>query len=344
MSRITVVCMVLITMLFTLGVACADEWYDRVSVSGYAQARYQMSDMGWSQFDLTRLFLTVRAKPTDNATVIFTLFSKASSVNVELYNAFVDWKINDQYAVQVGQVPTWFGYNGWRGSSVRTAWERPRIIQGTPPGQYTATPSPDGRVGFYVLGAPDRGIWLRRNPSGSEPLVIVGVCNGQFRAGDANSTKNIEAHVKFTRDWGAFGASWMDGTFTAGAGQPWWPAGTTPRDAFGLYCVVNPAPWGFEGEWATGKMLGRDRDGYRVQGMYATGSGTAYVSYEDFTVDPSIAFPITDTYDALTLGYAWDLDAANTVTVQYTKADWTSGPIPTVGEDYGGIQWQYSYK
>ena len=301
--------------------------------------------MGWDQFDLRRLYLTVLANPTDRATVVFTLSRVGGNdPNIDLYNAFVDYKINDQWAIQVGQVPTWFGWNAWRGSSVRLAWERPRIFEGSP---FGSAVSPDGRTGFYVLGAPDRGVWIRRNPSGSEPLVIMGISNGQFRSGDANSAKDVDFHIKFKRPWGAFGASYLRGTFTVEpAKHPWWAplAGEADRNAFDLYLVYNPNPWGFEAEWATGEMFDRDRDGYRIQGMYNVGPGTAFASWEEFNVDPGGGNPWSDEYDALTVGYAWDVDDANRVTFQYTDAEWDSGPLPTASEDYGGVLWQYSFK
>jgi len=344
--------MVLAAMLFSLGAAFAQGevigscWYDRICLSGYAQARYTFWDVGTDEFDLQSIYLTVQANPTENATIVFTMNrggDSPSRTNIELYNAFVDYKINDRWAIQVGQVPTWFGWAGWRGSSVRTEWERARIIQGSPVGSPI---SPDGRTGFFVLGAPDRGVWVRRNPAGSEPLVVLGASNGQFRDNDANSAKNIDLHLKFQRPWGGFGASYLNGTFTATASHPFWApyAGVeTDRDALGLYLVFNPNPWGFQGEWAKGEMFERDRDGYHLQGMYKTGSGIVYVGWEEFNVDPGGIVPFADAYDALTFGYAWDLDAANRVTVQYTDADWTSGPLST-SESYGGVQWQFSYK
>jgi len=347
MSRITVAGVVLVAMLFTLGTATAQEglegscWYDRICIIGYAHARYTFAEMGAEGFDLTRLFLTVKADPTENATVIFTLNrggDSPSQTNIEIYNAFVDWKINDQWALQVGQVPTWFGYSGWRGSSERIEWERSRIIQGIP---FGSPISPDGRTGFFVLGAPDRGVWLRRNPSGSEPLFIVGVSNGQFRSADANSSKNVDAHIKFQRPWGSFGASWLKGTFTPVAPFPAGPE--ADRDALGLYLVYNPNPWGFQGEWASGEMFNRDRDGFHLQGMYNTGSGIAYASWEEFDVDPGGGIPFADSYEAWSFGYAWDLDAANRVTLQYTDAEWTSGPL-VADESYGGVQWQFAYR
>lgn len=348
MSRYIVVSMVLVAMLLSLGTSFAQtNWYDRVRLSGYAQGRYTFYDEGTDQFGLESIYLTLRANPTEDATVIFTLNrggDSPSNTNIELYNAFVDYKINDQWAIQVGQVPTWFGWHGWRDSSVRTEWERPRIIQGSPVGSPI---SPDGRTGFFVLGAPDRGVWLRRNPSGSEPLFVIGVSNGQFRERDANSAKNLDIHAKFQRPWGSFGASYLKGTFTANAASmPWWAPYDgieTDRDALGLYLAFDPNPWGFQGEWATGEMFMRDRDGYRLTGMYNTGSGVVYASWEEFGVDPGGLVAVSDSYEGWTLGYAWDLDAANRVTAQYTDADWTSGPL-SMSETYGGVQWQFSYK
>jgi len=348
MSRTVVVSMVLLAMLLSVGVSFAqNNWYDRISLTGYAQGRYTFRDAGVNDFGLESIYLTVQAKPTENATVVFTVNrggDSPSRTNIELYNAFVDYKINDQWAIQMGQVPTWFGWSGWRGSSERIEWERPRIIQGLPAG---SAASPDGRTGFFVLGAPDRGIWVRRNPSGSEPLFIVGVSNGQFRDDDPNQSKNVDVHLKFRRPWGSFGASYLKGTFTAVAAKhPFWAAYDgieEDRDALGLYFVLDPKPWGFQGEWAQGEMFGRDRDGYQLQAMYDTGKGIAYANWEEFNVDPSATVSVSDNYEGWTIGYAWQLDATNRITFQYTNADWTSGAV-TTSETYGGVQWQFMYK
>ena len=345
MSRITI-CVVLVAMLLAMGTAYSQEgmqqasWYECISISGYFHARYMTWENGEDGFDFRRMFVTLKSCVNDDTTGIITLSRVGGQgANIDLYNAFVDYKINDQYAVQIGQVPSWFGLEGWDSSSVRLPLRRARIREGTPA---------PGTEGFWALGVPDRGVWLRRNPgNASEPLVVIGVCNGQFRAAEQNTAKNVSVDVKFKRDWGMFGASWLDGTLTPEA--PFAAGPEADRSAVAAYVRMFPNPWGFQAEWADGEMLGRDRDGYYVQGMYNVGPGTAFARWEDYTatVAPGVVGVLDDDYDALHVGYSWKIDNANQITVEYVDAEWTNGPVgaPVVMDDsYGGIQWQYGFR
>ncbi len=348
MSRI-IVGMVLVAMLVGMSCAVAQEgldqqpWYKSTSISGYFHARYIAWENDQDGFDFRRMYVTVRSAVNDQTTGIITLSRVGGKgANIDLYNAFVDYKINDQYSMQVGQTPTWFGLEGWEGSMSRLPLRRARILEGTPA---------PGAEGFWVLGAPDRGVWLRRNPANaSEPLVVVGVSNGQFREGEQNTAKNVSVDVKFKRDWGMFGASWFDGTLTPMA--PLTAGPEADRSAVAAYVRIFPAPFGFQAEWADGEMMGRDRDGYYVQGMYDTGPGTAFARWEEYTADPAgvgtsqIGAGATN-YDALHVGYAWKLDNANQITVEYVDAEQTAGAVgarTTMDDSYGGIQWQFAFK
>ncbi|MEA3404103.1 MAG: porin [Armatimonadota bacterium] len=336
MTRL-VVCMVLIAMLVTAATAVAQEgveeesWYDRVSMSGYFHARYIDTDQEgeYDTFDFRRMYVTIRGE-MDRTTGIIT-FSRVgpNDPNIDLYNAFVDYKIGDRYAIQFGQVPTWFGLEAWEGSSVRDTLERAKILEGGP--------------GFYFAGAPDRGIWLRRAPTPEtwEPLIIFGVWNGQFRSDDANDDKNVSLDLKWNAPWGQFGASWFDGTYVDGTGNE------ADRGAVDLYVRLFPAPWGVQAEWADGELLGADRDGYYLHGSYLMPNGTdkVYGRYQEFNADTAMT---STNYEAWTLGWARELDENNEITVEYTDGDWTSsgGEDQSSGgsDDMFGVQWQYAFR
>jgi len=351
MSRITV-CMVIVAMLVSMGVALAQEglegtcWYDRMCIMGYFDARYLMYEDSSRDdaFDFRRMYVTIKGDVNDRTTGIITLSRVGGQgPNIDLYNAFVDYKVGDQWAVQVGQVPTWFGLEAWEGSPARLPLERARILEGAAAG---------GVEGFWWQGAPDRGLWLRRNPAGSEPLVIIGVCNGQFREGEMNPDKNISLDLKWARDWGMFGASWFDGKFSRMEGDPAVEV-KTDRNAVAAYVRYFPNPWGLQAEWADGELLGRDRNGYYLQGMYKTDTGTAFARWEEYTAKAPNMIDVdqvgvgdTD-YDALHLGYVWVLDEANEITAEYVDATRTAGPVHErmdYGDSYGGVQWRFAFK
>jgi len=336
-----VVGMVVLTMLASIGIAFAQEgleqescWYDRVCMSGYFQFRFVDDDRdGVNNFDLRRGFFTLKGTVDERTTGILT-FSRVgpsgngNDANIDLYNAFVDYKLSDRYAIQVGQVPTWFGLEAWEGSSVRLPFERAKILEGGP--------------GFFFAGASDRGVWLRRNPEANEPLVVVGLWNGQFRSDDVNDDKNISLDLKWNKPWGQFGASWFDGEYYNAATDL-----TQDRSAWDVYVRKFAAPWGFQAEYADGEMFGADRDGFYLQGMYdlkGDGENVAYARYENFNVDMNPANSAE--YDGYTIGLRHKVYDSSYVTAQYTDGSWDNvdaGVASSMGEDLWGLQWQYSY-
>lgn len=331
-----VVCMVIATMLLSMGALYAQEgleqdecWYDRLCISGYYQFRFESVDgEGSDNFDFRRMFLTIQGDFDDRTTGVITLSRVGpDDPNIDLYNAFVNYAINERYAIQVGQVPTWFGLEAWEGSSVRLPFERAKILEAGP--------------GFFFAGAADRGIWVRRTPEGEEPLAILGVWNGQFRTDDANDDKNVSIDLKWNRDWGQFGVSWFDGEYYNAASDL-----TQDRNAWDVYVRKFAQPWGFQAEYADGELLGADRDGWYVQGMYdfEDDQNTAYARYQEYTAEMGAA---SMEYDAVTLGVQHKLDQANFLTLEYTDGDWdnvSEGSSSSSNEDVLGIQWQYNFR
>jgi len=338
MKRLAI-CMVIATVLFSMGISFAQEglqgtcWSDRICMSGYFQVRFVDTDSNTASdnFDLRRAFFTMKGDLDTRTTGIIT-FSRVGpdDPNIDLYNCFVDYRLGERYAIQAGQVPTWFGLEAWESSSVRLPFERAKVLEGGP--------------GFFFAGAADRGVWLRRNPEGNEPLVVLGVWNGQFRTDDLNDDKNISVDVKFNREWGQFGASWFDGTFVQtpeGA-----PAVETDRSGVDVYVRKFADPWGFQAEWADGEMMGSDIDGWYAQGMYdfQDGKNVAFARWEEFNAEPQgvgVAQAGNDgEYTGFSVGVRHKVYESGYITLQYTDGDWENAD----SEDLLGIQWQYSYK
>ena len=347
MKRLAI-CMVIATMLLSMGIAFAQEglegqcWYDRVCMSGYFQIRYIDSDdeANPDNFDFRQLYVTIKGDLDDRTTGIITLARVGpGDPDVDLYNAFIDYRLGGGYGIQAGQVPTWFGLEAWEGSSVRLPFERAKILEAGP--------------GFWQAGAADRGVWVRRNPESSdEPLVVLGIWNGQFRADDLNDDKNISLDIKFNQDWGHFGASWFDGSYIANSVE-------NDRNAVDLYVRKFAKPWGFQAEWADGEMLGADRDGYYVQGMYdlEDGKNIVFARWEEFNARPYRSVLVAQEngfrphaeYTGWTIGVRHKVYDSSSITLQYTDGDWertgeVDGKTGDNSEDLLGIQWQYEYR
>jgi len=155
MKRFVVPIMILV--LGVLLVACAsaqNNWADRVTISGYLQARYDGGDTAVQDFTLRRAFLNIAGQAGDKTNVVLTLATfdpmpgTSRPDDIMVYNLFIDHKINDVWSARFGQVPTYFGLEAWQGSSQRVALERAMILQGGG--------APGNTSGFYFFGAPDR--------------------------------------------------------------------------------------------------------------------------------------------------------------------------------------------
>lgn len=347
MSRVTI-CMVVITMLLAMGLSLAQEgleeqcWYDRICMSGFFRIQYLDTDApgAHDNFDVRDLYLTFQGDIDARSRGIIT-FARVgpNDPDVTIYNLFVDYSMSDQYKVQIGQVPTWFGLEAWEGSSVRLPFERAKILEGTAAG-----------FGMWWQGASDRGVWFRRMPtpgSSCEPMLIAGVSNGQFRSDDENDDKNIDAHLKWMKDWGQFGLSWMDGTYVDGQSVE------TERSMWDAYVRLHPntvvGPIGLQFEYADGELLGADRDGWYGQAVYDFGNtkDRAYLRYEEFNADVDAANMAE--FTGWTVGWAHQVYDSSQITLEWRQGDWdrmgtVDGQTGSNDEDWIGAQWQYSFR
>jgi len=324
--------MVILLLAMALPVAAqADSsWADRISLSGYFQTRYEARDFGTDEFVLRRLYVTAVVKANERTTGVITWARVGPDVqgqsNTDWANIFVDYAVNDQWTARIGQAPCWFGLECWEGSAGRLALERAAFLAGV----YGNAP-----LGLYFAGPWDEGIWLQRKPSGSEPMAIFGVCNGQFRDADSTHNKNVSVDLKWQQDWGQFGVSWLDGKLSMSS--------PTDRSALLGYVRWNPPdnPLGFQAEYMEGKLLGHDIDGWYGQVSYSglTEGGTAFVKYEEYDPDTDSS---DNEYDALHIGYAQQLDPNNKVTIQYTNGE-NKGGCDT-NADQIAAQWQMAFK
>ncbi len=299
-------------------------WYDQISISGYFQNRYEARQDTVDDFFMRRLYVNLVGRLNDRTTAV-VVFGRVGpeDPNIDLSCAFVDYQVNDEWMVRVGQVPTNFGWDTAESSSKRLPLERFVGAEGIP-----TRPGRPGIRGMYFAGPWDRGIYLIRKPVNNAPKIIFGVVNGNFRNTDDNNNKTVSIDIKWSQPWGQCGISWMDGKF-----------GPSPnpadRDAIDIYFHTDPGSWGFQGEYLDGSLMGHDIDGWYLQAAYQKDAATPFVRYEVFDPNKSAS---GDTYTGLHIGCAYQLDKHNEITVEWVDADQCC-------TDYGqfGLQWQLAY-
>jgi hypothetical protein len=82
--------------------------------------------------------------------------------------------------------------------------------------------------------------------------------------------------LKWQRQWGQFGASWIDGTYRVVPAAPF----DTDRQALNLWAHSEPAPLGLQTEYRKGRLPGKSVDGWFGQVAYNHGAATPFFRYE----------------------------------------------------------------
>ncbi len=347
MSKLRLFLIVTVLLAMALpAVAQGDaSWAERVSINGYFQARYEALKWANAQddFGLRRMYINMMVDANERTKAVITWTrigpDPALTSSTDWANIFVDYMINDQWTARIGQGPDWFGLETMQGSSARMALERAAVLEGG----YGARP-----LGLYFAGPWDRGVWFVRKPDGNEPMAILGIWNGQFRAGDQNTNKTISVDLKWHRPWGEFGASWMDGEWTNDdyLGRPLGgqPLGTT-QDRSAMLGYVRWAPpnsdWAFQSECVEGELFGNDIDGYyaQLERSGLTEGGTGFVKVEQYDPDTATA---NNAYEAVHVGYSQWLDQNNELTIQYTDGELKGASDES--RDKIAVQWQFGFR
>ncbi len=299
-------------------------WTDRITINGFFHNMYAARKDTSDDFFMRRLYVNMIANLSSSTTSVVTLARVGpSDPNIDLANAFVDYKFKDNWMVRFGQVPTYFGLDTYESSSRIIPLERFVATEGIP-----SRPDRPGLPGLYFQGPWDRGFYVSRLPQGKEPMVVAGLVNGNFRNSDDNNNRTWSLDLKWDRDWGRWGASYMDGKYG--------PTGSeTDRKALGLYFRTEPKPWGFQSEYVRGSFMGSDIDGWYVQAAYRQGRNTPYFRYQKYDPDKDTS---GDTFKGWHLGINHQLTRNNRLTLEYSDADRSD-------IDYGqlALQWELCF-
>jgi hypothetical protein len=306
-------------------------WADKLLVNGYFHARYEARESGLDDFTIRRLYLNVIDKPNDRTTAVITVARYgAGDPNLLLDSCWVNYQLTPRYSVTFGQILNNFCWDDTESSSQRLAFDRYVSAEGM---------SRAGLRGLYFKAPVDRGIAFTRNQDGDWPTAIFSIVNGSFNVSDLDDNKTVALDLKWTRPWGQFGASTLYGKYT-GMEQQGTPTllganATTLRTATGVYFHTNPAPWGFQGEYMGGALLGHRMNGWYGQVAHKLGRGIKYVRYEEFDPQTDVA---NDTFTSWRLGYEYKVDKNNEITLEWQDA-------VRLGTQWGqlGVQWQLGF-
>jgi hypothetical protein len=299
------------------------------------------------------MYLNVVATPNDRTTGVVTFErSGPDDPKITMAQAFVGYKLSDEYSLRFGQATNNFGIDAAQTSSQRIPFDRALAAEGN---------TLLGQRGLWWRGWYDRGIWAIRQADGEFPQVTMGVMNGQYADRSAPGLdKTVEADFKWKPSWGYFGASGMNGEYLQRTASGDAVDGIiNHRKAVDFYVFKNPTPFGGQAEWINGTLPGlsatttgdRRFCGWYLQGVYDKGgNGFPYVRFEEYDQDKDVP----GIYRAWHLGYKWRLNNCNQITAQIDRGhngnegfNGAAGGAPltsVIGPvDMYGLQWQMSF-
>ena len=324
-------------------------WTENIRFTGYSHFRYIWRDnagssRSGSEFYWRRMYINLIGKlnPRTTAVVTWARIGEGQEFSAETDAdwavAMVDYRISPDLTFRFGQAPDWFGLETAQSSADRVALDRAAVLEGGRRRPY----------GMYFQGPWDRGAWIYTRPAhGWCPQAIAGIFNGQFRNRDADNGKVITIDLKWVRPQWQFGASWLDGKFVGpsyATGVPVGSAVSTGRRAWLGYARWQPSPaWAVQGEYLKGQLLGNDIDGWYAQleqhHTLAGRPGTGFVKFEGYDSGQlPHAGATDDQLNVLHVGYAYQLDANNELTAQWSDVDWGGDDL-----DETSVQWQFAF-
>jgi len=324
-------------------------WYDRLSIRGYAQLRYNrlletneqlkcptcdrsIGDNGG--FFLRRARIAISAQVSDRISVSIQpdfateVGGKENTVVLRHYYADVYLDSAKTFRARVGQseVPT--GFEALQSSSRRATFDRADAMESSAPGEQDLgvflfwTPSAAGQS-FRDLASPEL------KGTGDYGVLALGLYNGQGgNRAEMNDAPHVIARVAYPFRIGSrrveANAYGYTGTYTIAPSQR--APGVGGADDFidqrvGASLVLFPQPLGFQAEWTTGRGPEYDASTNSITEQHLTG-GYGLVSYE------------------------WQGPGARRV-VAYTRAQYFQGAFKTdpdarssvVHEYESGVEW-----
>lgn len=341
MARKLVVLVVLVAMcLLVAGMVHAAE----VKVGGYSQIRYIFWDSAlnntYDSFDLRRVRVKAEGKVNDDTSfkIQFDVAPldasnkgklEIGSDRIELKDATIQRKINDNASVRLGFTSVPFGYSVPHSSSKRLPLERSKA------------------EGSLFPGERDLGVYFTFTPkTPNSPQIDVGYGNGlrSWYSAASNGDVDTDSNAFIARaQWNLAnkslaGISYLMGERTRTVGGV--ATKFNSEDVLGAFVRYNlPQTWAFQGEYYDGTILGVDVDGYygMVEHKLKNQPGTLFYRYDGYD-DGRAA---TRDYKAHTLGLGWELGKSERLTVQVE--DIKNNDAAGTKYTNFGVQWQVIY-
>ena len=282
---------------------------DKIRFSGYVQARFDSfehtreADPAGSRvpvvnrFDLRRMRMTVRARPTPHVAIKWEL--EGAGQNMQSRDAFITYFLKGNpatgHGVSFGQLKVPFGFEIPQSSGAREVPERAKVIR------------------FFFPSERDRGITIS-SPTGKRWFYEVGVFNGVIGPGmqgigtsDNNNDKTAAGRIRTTQLRGTLdaGVSFFVGNqlrtalFAGEPGRPGGnPSGANPyenkRLTLGTDVQWHPrkgTEFRFEALW--GKAFGSYASGYILEALQDIGARNQFVvRYDWLGIDDTLPAPL----------------------------------------------------
>ena len=331
--------------------AKAESWYDRLTIRGYGQLRYNRlletneklkcptCDRSIGEnggFLLRRARLIVSGRITDRISMSFQSDFASEVAGREntavLRHYYADIYLDNAKTIRtrIGQseVPT--GFEAVQASSRRAAFDRSDAMESAAPGEQD--------LGVFFMWTPPTARQRLRDlatnrfkGTGDFGVVTVGVYNGQGgNRAETNDEPHVLARVAYPFRVGSqtveLGGYAFTGTYTVPSSQR--AAGVGGEDDFddrrvgGLF-VLYPQPIGFQAEWTTGRGPRYDAASNAITDQSLRG-GYVMLSYPVFTGRQQLfAYTRAQYY---TGSFKTDPDARSSVVHEYEPGlEWSLG-------------------
>lgn len=266
--------------------AATKKWYDKLSIRGYAQLRYNYitddkklvseydSSIGSNKgFQFRRVRLVISGDVTDWLSIYIqpefgTSAGTGNNNFAQLRDAYTDIFLpflskDKEFRIRAGQSKVPFGFENLQSSQQRLALDRVDGLNSAVNGERD--------IGFFFYYTPAETRKLFRNlvdkglkGSGDYGVLGVGVYNGQtLNVAEANDNKHVVLHATypFELPYGQIvqiGADAYRGvvnvTTAPGTGVTVTPGNVNILDErVGAHFVLYPQPFGFQAEWNWGR-------------------------------------------------------------------------------------------
>lgn len=338
MRRLVPPLLVLLCCLGAASVALAQAKSDaeNYDISGYGMFRYtDQLDTGEDQWSmpLLRVKLAVTLDEA-NSLVLQGEDTYKDHENVTNWtDAYFQHKWDAAWRFRMGLATIPFGLENDSSTPNRLALDAPTVISRILPGKRD--------LGLFLFYSPAKYSKLFKEMDkkdfgfGDYGIAALSYYGGQGRDNNAEpGTRHWDARFSYpfafgNKQLGEIGTSFFTGdysTYDSGGARV-----NVKDQMWGLHAFIAPRPWGFQGEYVTGKMPGlngsgetveADADGWYAQLAYRLNPKSMLFcrrdEFDGYRKNPT-GQPKAEDYERTVFGYRRNIDRLTDVTVEYDK-------------------------